>query len=357
MRVPHVLVPLVIAAGAACGSSSGTMSKLPGTAGAGGAAAGQGGASAGTSGTGVAGRAGGAGTSGGKAGTNGVAGTNGAAGTNGSAGTNGGAAGTSGASTAGCGLASPPAVGAANPQTINVTDSKGTTTARQFYVSLPTGYDSSQPTRVVFAWHYAGGSASALIASSYGGSFYGIQPLLPNTIFVAGQGLLSTPGDATTSGWPNTNGGDVAFAKAMIAWMESNFCIDPARILSTGMSYGGIMSDTLGCQMPDVFRAVGVMSGALYNFGTACKSHPIAAWITHGDADTTVDISGDETARDQFLADNHCGTTTTAVDPSPCVSYAGCDSGYPVVWCEVAGEGHTIPSFAASGIANFFSQF
>jgi len=102
---------------------------------------------------------------------------------------------------------------------------------------------------------------------------------------------------------------------------------------------------------------VGVMSGALYNFGTACRSHPIAAWITHGDADTTVDISDDETARDQFLADNHCGTTTTAVTPSPCVSYGGCDSGYPVVWCEVAGEGHTIPSFAASGIANFFAQF
>jgi poly(3-hydroxybutyrate) depolymerase len=354
MRVPHVLVPLVIAAGAACGSSSGTMSKLPGTAGAGGATAGQtgaGGASAGTSGAGEAGRVGGAGTSGGQAGTNG------AAGTSGGAGTNGGAAGTSGATTAGCGLASPPAVGAANPQTINVTDSKGTTTARQFYVSLPASYDSSQPTRVVFAWHYAGGSASALISSSYGGNFYGIQPLLPNTIFVAGQGLLSTPGDATTSGWPNTNGGDVAFAKAMIAWVEANFCVDPARILSTGMSYGGIMSDTLGCQMPDVFRAVGVMSGALYNFGTACKSHPIAAWITHGDADTTVDISGDETARDQFLADNHCGTTTTAVTPSPCVSYSGCDSGYPVVWCEVAGEGHTIPSFAASGIANFFAQF
>jgi polyhydroxybutyrate depolymerase len=355
MRVPRVFVPLVIAAGAACGSSSGTMSKLPGTAGAGGTTAGQtgaGGASAGTSGAGEAGRVGGAGTSGGQAGTNGVAGTSGAAGTNG-----GGAAGTSGATTAGCGPASPPAVGAANPQTIDVTDSKGTTTARQFYVSVPASYDSSQPTRVVFAWHYAGGSASALISSSYGGNFYGIQPLLPNTIFVAGQGLLSTPGDATTSGWPNTNGGDVAFAKAMIAWVEANFCVDPARILSTGMSYGGIMSDTLGCQMPDVFRAVGVMSGALYNFGAACKSHPIAAWITHGDADTTVDISGDETARDQFLADNHCGTTTTAVTPSPCVSYSGCDNGYPVVWCEVAGEGHTIPSFAASGIANFFAQF
>jgi hypothetical protein len=62
-------------------------------------------------------------------------------------------------------------------------------------------------------------------------------------------------------------------------------------------------------------------------------------------------------ARDQFLADYHCGTTMEPVDQSPCVSYDGCDSGYPVVWCLVDGEAHAIPSFAASGIANFFSQF
>jgi polyhydroxybutyrate depolymerase len=321
MRVPHVLVPLVVAASAACGSSGGSMTKLTGA------------GSAGTSGGAVA-----------------------SAGASGGGGTSGGAGGGTGTTT-GCGLATPPTVGVANPQTINVTDSKGTVTARQFYVSLPSTYNSSTPTRVVFAWHYAGGSASALIAPGFGGAFYGVQPLLPNTIFVAGQGLLSSPGDATTSGWPNTNGGDIAFAKAMIAWMESSFCVDTTRIMSTGMSYGGIMSDAIGCQMPDVFRAVGVMSGALFGAASTCKSHPIAAWITHGDADTTVAIAGDETARDQFLADNHCGTTSAAVTPSPCMSYDGCDGGYPVVWCPVAGEGHTIPSFAASGIANFFAQF
>jgi poly(3-hydroxybutyrate) depolymerase len=323
MRVPHVLVPLVIAAGAAC-SSSGTMPKLSGVAGSGGAA--------------------------------GVAGTSGSAGTSGGAGTSGATGGRTG-TTAGCGLATPPTVGAANPQTINVTDSKGTTTARQFYVAVPANYDPSTPLPLIFAWHYAGGTAVALAGTGFGGGFYGLQPLLPNAIYVAGQGLLSTPGDATTSGWPNTNGGDIAFAKAMISWAESNFCVDPTRIMSTGFSYGAIMSDSIGCQMPDVFRALGVMSGSLFGSGSSCKSRPIAAWITHGDADPMVDISGDETARDQFLADNHCAATSAAVDPSPCVSYDGCDSGYPLVWCPVAGEGHTIPSFAASGIATFFAQF
>ncbi len=354
------------AAGGISGGNAGTTGSAGtiGSAGTSGSAGTTGGAGT----TGNAGTSGGAGTTGsaGHGGTSGGAGTTGGAGHAGTAGGGSGGAGhagttgsggaAGGTTTAGCGL-TPPTLGAANPQTINVTDSKGTVTARQFYVSVPSTYNSSTPTRMVFAWHYAGGSASALIATGFGGSFYGVQPLLPSTIFVAGQGLLSTPGDATTSGWPNTNGGDIAFAKAMIAWMESNFCVDTTRIMSTGMSYGGIMSDAIGCQMPDVFRAVGVMSGALFGSASSCKSHPIAAWITHGDADTTVAISGDETARDQFLADNHCGTTFAAVTPSPCMSYDGCDSGYPVVWCPVAGEGHTIPSFAASGIANFFAQF
>jgi poly(3-hydroxybutyrate) depolymerase len=45
----------------------------------------------------------------------------------------------------------------------------------------------------------------------------------------------TTPGDAATSSWTNTNDEDIAFAKAMVAWTESNFCVDSARILSVGI--------------------------------------------------------------------------------------------------------------------------
>jgi len=58
--------------------------------------------------------------------------------------------------------------------------------------------------------------------------------------------------------------------------MESSFCVDTTRIFSTGMSYGGMMSDTVACQLPDVFRAIGVMSGSL-GFGSyvpTCANHP-----------------------------------------------------------------------------------
>ncbi len=347
MRAMKVLVPLVAVgfasfAAGGCGNGGSSSSGTGGTP-----------STGGTSGSGGASATGGATGTGGKASTGGATGTGGTTATGGATGTGG-----SGAMTSGCG-ATPPALGPSNPQTIDVTDSTGATAAREFYVSVPSDYDPTKPYRLIFAWHYAGGSAATLAGTGFSGGYYGVQPKLPEAIYVAGQGLESTPGDATTTGWPNTNGGDIAFLNAMLTWLESNLCVDTTRIMSTGMSYGGIMSDTIGCQMPDVFRAVAVMSGALYQFGrgSTCKSHDVAAWITHGTADTTVDISGDETARDQFLADNHCGTTSTAVDPAPCLSYDGCDSGYPVVWCPVDGEGHTIPSFAAAAIATFLGQF
>ena len=255
-----------------------------------------------------------------------------------------------------CGSATWPPGGSSAPQMIDVQDSKGATASRQFYISLPASYDGKKAYPLVFAWHYAGGTASALIAPGFGGAFYGVQKGFPEAIYVAGQGL--TDASSGMTGWPNTNGQDVAMTRAMLAWLKTNYCIDQNRIMATGMSYGGIMSDTLACQMPDTFRAIGVMSGALFSFGgTKCGAHPIAAWMTHGTADMTVDISGGEAARDQVLKDNGCGTTTQPVDPAPCVSYDGCASGYPVVWCPVADEGHTIPAFAAGAIAAFFKQF
>jgi polyhydroxybutyrate depolymerase len=326
-------------------------------------------------GNGVPGADSSVGNGGNPTGAGGAAGTGGRAAT-GAGGVSGGSGGVSGATgggsgslqdsgmrpadagmTAGCNAAAWPAGGTANPQTINVTVN-GTTTARQFYFALPTNYASNKAYRLIFAWHYAGGMAATIAGNGGGGRYYGIQPLLPDSFFVAGQGLADAQGDAQpTTGWPNTNGRDVAFARAMVEWMNTNFCIDTSRVMSTGFSYGAIMSHTVACQMPDIFRAIGVMSGSLIGRANTCVNHNIAAWMTHGTVDDMVAFTSGESARDRLVTLNHCAATTQPATPSPCVSYDGCDSGYPVVWCPVQDEGHVIPSFGASAIANFFSQF
>jgi poly(3-hydroxybutyrate) depolymerase len=118
-----------------------------------------------------------------------------------------------------------------------------------------------------------------------------------------------------------------------------------------------MMSFAIGCEMGDVFRAIAPMSGALYSdFNCKGTGHAIAMWGSHGLTDNVVPIADGRSARDKILQQNHCGTTTTPIDPSPCVSYQGCDSGYPVTWCEFDGT-HQPPSFGTSAITAFFKSF
>lgn len=50
-----------------------------------------------------------------------------------------------------------------------------------------------------------------------------------------------------------------------------------------------------------------------------------------------------------------CGTTTTAVTPSPCVSHDGCSK--PVIECNYPGLGHATPSTWAQNTWDFFASF
>jgi polyhydroxybutyrate depolymerase len=382
-----IAVGLLLAAAAGCGSSNGSGGT--GTAGSSGGSSGSsgdGGASAGSSGsagrggtTGAAGNggnsAGAAGTAVGGGGRGGGSGATGASGRGGGAGGRGGgnAAGRGGSSAAGnggttgaagSGSGGSGAGGAAMPsagcgttptttaETTYMIDVAGT--SRSYIVTLPASYNASQPHQLVFAWHGRTGTAAQIAR----GNYYGLKSRMTNAIFIAGQGL-GTTADPADTGWPNTNGQDIAFVRAALAWMNANYCVDQARVFSVGFSYGGIMSHTIACQMSDTFRAVAPIAGAIFGRPT-CLTHPIAAWMTHGSMDTSasggVDFTAGESARDRIVALNHCTTTTVAADPSPCVAYQGCDAGYPVQWCAHDGA-HIVPTFAAAAIATFFLQF
>lgn len=252
----------------------------------------------------------------------------------------------------GCGLTNYPAAcsTSGSPCSIDVT-TNGTVTSRQYYVKLPSNYNPSQAYPVVFEYHYLGGSAEGI----FNDGMYNVRPNFANAIYVIPQGLQD-PNNNNNRGWPNTNNQDINFTKAMVSTLEANYCVDQHRIFSMGFSYGGMMSITIGCLMPDVFRAIGVESGfsIVYN----CKpSHEIAVWQTQGDQDTTVTPTNAAAARDIFVSLNHCASTTQPVNPSPCVAYDNCDSGYPVTWCLITGEGHAMWNQAGPSIASFFKQF
>ena len=254
---------------------------------------------------------------------------------------------TGGASgTTGCGMTNYPAPCSTSGSPCSI-DVGGT--ARQYYVKLPSNYDASHAYPLVFEFHYLGGSAEGI----FNDNMYRVRPNFANAIYVIPQGLAGSDGNR---GWPNTNNQDIDFTKAMVSALEANYCIDQSRIFSMGFSYGGMMSITIGCLMPDVFRAIGIESGfsIVYNCN---PSHEIAVWQTQGDQDTTVTPTNAAAARDIFVKLNHCSSTTQAVDPTPCVAYDNCDTGYPVTWCSIAGEGHAMWNQAGPAIATFFQQF
>jgi poly(3-hydroxybutyrate) depolymerase len=218
---------------------------------------------------------------------------------------------------------------------------------REYILAVPADYDSSRPYRLIFAWHPRGGSAEQ-VATGFGGGYYGLESRAAGSaIFVSPEGI--------DQGWANTGGRDIAFLRAMLDRFRADLCIDQSRIFSTGFSYGGMMSYAVGCAMGDVFRAIAPMSGALYS-GCEDGDNPVAMWGSHGDADTVVPLDNGRSARDVFIERNHCEQETMPVDPSPCVSYQGCDAGYPLVWCEFSG-GHAMPSNSGQSIWTFFSQF
>jgi poly(3-hydroxybutyrate) depolymerase len=217
-------------------------------------------------------------------------------------------------------------------------------TDRTYYVYLPANYNSSQAYPLVFQFHPMGGTAEQAI------SIPNIRSNFP-AIYVTPQGLTANG----NTGWANTDGVDIAFTKQMLALVQKDYCVDNSRIFSTGFSYGGMMSFAIGCEMSNVFRAIAPMSGALYSdFNCKGTGPSIAMWGSHGLSDEVVPIADGRKARDKILQENHCGTTTTATTPSPCVTYEGCD--VPTTWCEFDGP-HQPPSFAASAIVAFFKQF
>lgn len=253
---------------------------------------------------------------------------------------------TTGAMSGGCGQAAPFA--GAMAQTIMVEGVE-----RSYILALPDGYDPAQAYPLVFAWHGRGSNADQ--ARLY---FNVEQASQGAAIFVYPNGLpLADMNDQT--GWDlDPNNEDFALFDALLAEASATLCIDTARVFSTGHSFGGYMSNQLGCFRGGVVRAIGLVAGG-GPYGGACVGQ-VAAWLAHGSVDMVVPFSEGENSRDHWAAANGCDAAAEPVDPAPCTAFTGCDDGFPVTWCahDIPDFlGHTWPIWAGSAIWGFFSQF
>ena len=222
--------------------------------------------------------------------------------------------------------------------------SKTTTVAgksRHYQVLVPAAYDANQPTRLVFVFHGLGGDGDQIRA------YFGFETQAAGqALFVYPDGIEKFQG---STAWAES---DLVFFDTMVSEISASLCVDPRRIFAAGHSFGGYMSNLVGCERSNVVRAIAPVSGGIVS--TKCKG-PVAAWLAHGDGDSVVAQSEGIAARDHWRSANTCASTSKATKPSPCVSYDGCSANHPVTWCSFPGGHYPLPGFIKQGIWDFFA--
>jgi poly(3-hydroxybutyrate) depolymerase len=197
------------------------------------------------------------------------------------------------ASTAGCGKAPTLTSGTRTIQTSGKN--------RSYILRVPDNYDSNHPYRLIFGFHWNGGTAGDVDSGGTSGfpwSYYGLRALANNsTIFVAPQGF--------NNGWANAGGEDLTFVDDMVRQIEGGLCVDTTQLFSMGFSYGGGMSYSIACSRSTVFRAVAVYSGGQLS-GCSGGTQPIAYIGIHGLRDNVLPISTGRGLRDTFVRNNGC---------------------------------------------------
>jgi len=208
---------------------------------------------------------------------------------------------------------------------------------RSFILSVPDNYSSSTQYRLVFGFHWLGGTMEQVAGGGSDGevyAHYGLRQLANNTaIFVAPQGL--------NGGWGNSGGEDVTFVDDMIRRIEGDLCVDSTQRFALGFSYGGAMSYALACARATTFRAVAAIAAPGAISGCSGGTQPFAYMGIHGVSDN---IGAGRGLRDTFVRNNGC-TPQNAPEPAAgsrthiTTTYSGCRAGYPVVWAAFDG-GH-----------------
>lgn len=340
-------------------------SSAGGTAGDGAAAGHVGGAgAAGTQAGGTSGRGGGSGAEAGHSGAAGSAGGAGSAGvagqggagtggaTNGNAGTTG--TGGSGGATVTC--PSPALAGGDINQTVQVGS-----VSRTYILHVPSAYKGTAPVPLVVDFHPLGGSGS----QEEGSSPYKAQTD-PEGVVTAYPNGQSGPSGAAWNVGPCcvANVDDVAFARALVAQVETKACIDPKRVYAVGFSMGGGMSHYVACHAADLFAAVAPASFDLLeeNQAGCTPPRPIAELSFRSSNDTVVPYAGGASSLvsgmpvtflgamgtfQKWAQIDGCTGSPTAVDSNDCQYYTSCGAGVQVGLCTM-NTGHA-PGNASIG--------
>ncbi|MDQ2761816.1 MAG: hypothetical protein M3Y17_15655 [Actinomycetota bacterium] len=135
-----------------------------------------------------------------------------------------------------------------------------------------------------------------LALHGYGGSGPRMEPYSGFSRQADEHGFVVAYPSSLGLAWNSTGaaGGpdDVAFMRALIAALEHSMCIDPERVLGTGVSNGGGMVALAGCELSSQIEAIAPVAGG-YDGQPPCRpTRPLSVLEIHGTADQVVPYFG-----------------------------------------------------------------
>ncbi len=198
--------------------------------------------------------------------------------------------------------------------------SKVDQTLQPYRVFVPDGYDGSKATPLVVALHGMGGDENSMF-DSYG------KELTPDAQ-THGFIVAAPKGREPASMYRGSAEQDVL---DVIAEVERDYKIDRARVYLMGHSMGGFGTWSIAMNHPDLFAALGPISGGGDAAGMV-KIKAIPQYVTHGNDDRTVNVN----------------SSRTMVE-------AGKKVGAPITYNEVPGGSHV--SVAQPAFAPMFDFF
>jgi polyhydroxybutyrate depolymerase len=142
--------------------------------------------------------------------------------------------------------------------------------------------------------------------------------------------------------------------RATIAAVQRRLCVDPGRVLVTGISSGGRMTYSAGCELADRVLAIAPVSGGTRELPPCHPARPISILDTHGTSDQIVSYRGRGPAHDGRVRDvmaawarrEGCRPAPRARRVDPYVvrlDWLGCSAGVRVSHLRIEGGRHAWP--------------
>lgn len=207
--------------------------------------------------------------------------------------------------------------GRANASTGGTT--RTTRSGRTFHVWGPARYDDARAYPVVLMFHGW---------SSKGRSLEGWFKMED---YVDGAAFTVYP-DSAGSTWDFAGTQDLDFTAEVLDAVADEWCIDRARVLAFGFSYGGRFAHHLGCKRPDLVRAIAAGGGS-WDSEKSCAG-PMPVLVIHRTEDPTMRVSGGRDAAARWAKIDGCAADTEVRDAEHgCIAYRGCQAG-AVTFCE-----------------------